>query len=185
MVTTRTNEGDYRTTRSWPLWQKRARWPTSSYVRAMPTVSTMSCNSSNPPCTIWAAKRSDCYVRIAAFTIKRVFKLLEDRHISYIISARLTYNKAYNRPSFGIHAGLRWKPDWNWWRLPIRPTDGTARRIVEVRPSVKRKNAPGKTIRVYGRSRHSRLVLWCDGNQSELADYRNMAQLPETCKLQE
>lgn len=84
----------------------------------------------------------------SGFYDQAVFKLLEDKRINYIISARLTQSlqQAIIRDTrwFALETGLELAEityQANRW--------DTARRIVVVRQSVKRKNAPGKTLSLF------------------------------------
>jgi Transposase DDE domain group 1 len=111
----------------------------------------------------------------SGFYDQAVFKLLEGKGINYIISARLTgsLQQAIIRDArwFALETGLELAEityQANNW--------DTARRIVVVRQSIKRKNAPGKnTVLVCRRPRHSGMALWCDGDQTEFTDSRDMA----------
>lgn len=84
----------------------------------------------------------------SGFFDQAVFKLLEGKCINYIISARLTQSlqQAIIRDArwFALETGLELAEityqAGSW---------GTARRIVVVRQSVKRKNTPGKTLSLF------------------------------------
>lgn len=84
----------------------------------------------------------------SGFFDQAVLKLLEDKRIHYIISARLTQGlqQAIVRDGrwFALEAGLELAEityQANSW--------DTARRIVVVRQSIKRKTAPGKTLSLF------------------------------------
>ena len=84
----------------------------------------------------------------SGFYDQAVFKLLEGKGINYIISARLTQGlqQAIIRDArwFALETGLELAEityQANSW--------DTARRIVVVRQSIKRKNAPGKTLSLF------------------------------------
>ena len=84
----------------------------------------------------------------SGFFDQAVFKLLEGRGINYIISARLTQGlqQAIIRDArwFALETGLELAEIFyraNTW--------DKARRIVVVRQSIKRKNAPGKTLSLF------------------------------------
>lgn len=84
----------------------------------------------------------------SGFYDQAVFKLLESQRINYIISARLTQSlqQALIRDArwFALETGLELAEiiyQANSW--------DTARRIVVVRQSIKRKNAPGKTLSLF------------------------------------
>jgi pyridoxine 5'-phosphate synthase PdxJ len=84
----------------------------------------------------------------SGFFDQAVFKLLEGKHINYIISARLTQvlQQAIIRDArwFALETGLELAEityQANGWDC--------ARRIVVVRQSIKRKNAPGKTLSLF------------------------------------
>lgn len=84
----------------------------------------------------------------SGFYDQAVFKLLEGKGINYVISARLTQGlqQAIIRDArwFALETGLELAEityQANSW--------DTARRIVVVRQSIKRKNAPGKTLSLF------------------------------------
>ena len=84
----------------------------------------------------------------SGFFDQAVFKLLEGKCINYIISARLTQGlqQTIIRDArwFALETGLELA------EITYQASSwGTARRIVVVRQSVKRKNAPGKTLSLF------------------------------------
>ena len=84
----------------------------------------------------------------SGFFDQAVFKLLEGKRINYIISARLTQGlqQTIIRDArwFALETGLELA------EITYQASSwGTARRIVVVRQSVKRKNAPGKTLSLF------------------------------------
>ena len=84
----------------------------------------------------------------SGFFDQAVFKLLEGKCINYIISARLTQGLQQtiirDARRFALETGLELA------EITYQASSwGTARRIVVVRQSVKRKNAPGKTLSLF------------------------------------